>query len=174
MKANYINKLLEVLKIVFSDAEANAITDDYKELYEDYLANGFTDEEVIKKLGDPKDIVKSLLEDQNRIFPRVVKRSVTLPKSNQRKLIQAMPILSVMIFLILGYTLEAWHPGWLVFLSIPVSGILFAPYKKRKLAALSPFIAVTIFMLVGTYVENGFMYSWLAFLLIPLFGILSS
>ena len=172
MKERYLNELNEALMIVFSINDANTITNDYQELYEDYLSSGLTEEEVIKKLGEPKEIVKSLIEEQKRIFPLMCKRNVTLPKRRGRKIIAIMPFLSVIIFLILGYTFEVWHPGWLVFFLIPVSAILFKPYKKQKIVALSPFIAVTIFILVGTYVKQGYQYSWIAFFLIPLISIL--
>ncbi len=174
MKEKYLNELNEVLQIAFSTADANTITNDYNELFDDYLSSGLKEAEVIAKLGDPKDIVKSLVEEQKQTFPYIRKRNVTLPKKKRKKIIKAMPLLSVIIFLGLGYGLNAWHPGWLVFLLIPISGILFTPYKKRRISALSPFIAVIIFILVGTYIEGGFYYSWFVFLLIPLAGIIDS
>lgn len=71
-----------------------------------------------------------------------------------------------------------WHPGWLIFLLIPVIFILLSA-KKFPIVALSPFIATTLFVLVGEYVsipgqDTGYTLSWLFFLLIPITGILFS
>jgi uncharacterized membrane protein len=71
-----------------------------------------------------------------------------------------------------------WHPGWLLFLLIPVVFILLGN-KKFPLVPLSPFIAITLFILVGEYVsvpgqDTGYTLSWLFFLLIPITGILFS
>jgi hypothetical protein len=85
-----------------------------------------------------------------------------------------MPIIALIIYMILGLTLDLWHPGWLVFLLVPAANVIFMPYKKRKLSKIAPFLAITIFILVGVFVPNGFHYSWLAFLLIPLINILDS
>lgn len=174
MKEKYLNELNQALRVAYSIEEANTITNDYKELFEDYLSSGLSEEEVIKKLGEPNEIVKSLIEENKKIFPSISKRNVTLPKKHRRVLIKIMPFIAVIIFLGLGYGLEAWHPGWLVFFSIPISAILLTPYKKRRLTGLTPFIAVTIFILIGTYVDKGYNYSWMAFLLIPLVGAIES
>ncbi len=173
MKEKYLDQLNEALKYAFSNEEARTITNDYKELFEDYLASGLTEEEIIKKLGEPKEIVKSLIEEGKRVFPSFTKVTVTLPKRGSRKIINVMPFLSLLIYLVLGYVFKLWHPGWLVFLLIPISGVLFSPYRKKKLVGITPFLAVIVFTLVGMYVPNGFRYSWIAFIFIPLIGSLS-
>lgn len=174
MKEKYFIKLKETLKVAFDDDSVEAITNDYIELFEDYLADGMSEEEVIEKLGAPKDIVKSIIDENKSMFPILAKKRVVLPKRFGRKLIAAAPLLSLIIFLVLGFTLNAWHPGWLIFLMIPMSSIIFTPYKKGKIVALTPFICVVIFILIGTYVTDGYKYSWIVFLLIPLFGIFFS
>lgn len=174
MKEKYLKELNESLSVAFSYEEANAITKDYEELFDDFLSAGLTEQEVINKIGEPREIVQSLIEENKRMFPVIGKSNVVLPKKLGRKLIKIIPFISLIIFLILGYTLQAWHPGWLVFFLIPISAVLFAPYKKRKLIGVTPFLAVTIFILIGTYVKNGYQYSWIAFLFIPLIGILDS
>lgn len=174
MKEKYFIKLKESLKVAFDDDNVETITNDYIELFEDYLTTGMDEEEVIAKLGDPNDIVKSIIDENKSMFPSHSRKKVVLPKRFGRKLIAAMPFLSLIIFLVLGFTLNAWHPGWLVFLMIPMSSIIFTPYKKGKIIALSPFVAVIIFILIGTYVTNGYKYAWTLFLLIPLFGVFFS
>lgn len=174
MKEKYLDELNELLKIPFNNDEANSIRKDYEELFSDYLSSGLTEEEVISKLGSPKEIVRSLIEEEKKIFPRIRKTSVILPKRGFRKIVAVMPILSLLIFLVLGYTMQAWHPGWLIFLLVPLSSVIFAPYKRDKIVSVTPVLAVIIFILVGTFVDGGYRYSWIAFLLIPLVGALSA
>jgi len=41
------------------------------------------------------------------------------------------PVLCVIIYLILGFCFDAWHPAWLVFLTIPIFYWLFPHFKNR-------------------------------------------
>jgi hypothetical protein len=87
-------------------------------------------------------------------------------------------LLITIAYLILGFAWGLWHPGWLVFLLIPVYFILLGT-KRFPITALMPFIATTLFVLVGEYVvipgqESAYTLSWLFFLLIPISGILFS
>lgn len=82
------------------------------------------------------------------------------------------------LYLALGFQWGLWHPGWLVFLFIPVGYMVF--YSKRiRIGSLSPFIATALFVLVGEYVAlpnqtSSYALSWLFFLLIPILNILFS
>lgn len=44
-----------------------------------------------------------------------------------RKLYFTYPVLCVAIYLVLGLCFNLWHPGWIVFLTIPVYYILRSP-----------------------------------------------
>ena len=37
-----------------------------------------------------------------------------------RRVASAYPVIVVLIYLVLGLTFNLWHPGWLVFLTIPI------------------------------------------------------
>ena len=50
--------------------------------------------------------------------------------SLKRKIIAATPMISLIAFLLLGFCADAWLPGWIVFLTIPVVQI-FLPKKKK-------------------------------------------
>jgi len=107
--------------------------------------------------------------------------SFKLKISQQEKHLTLMRVgLTVFItinYVILGVIVPGfWHPGWLIFLLIPVVFMLMGS-KKFPLVAITPFIAVTLFILVGEYVnvpgqDTGYTLSWLFFLLIPITGIL--
>lgn len=44
------------------------------------------------------------------------------------KIIAATPLLATIVYLLLGFCADAWHPGWIIFLTIPVVEI-FLPNK---------------------------------------------
>ncbi len=171
MRETFFKKLQENLLVVFSDKDTAAIIKDYEELFADYVESGLSEVEVISKLGDPKDIVRALIEENKKVMPTLKKSNVTLPRRGGEKIIAASPLIAVLTFFLLGFVFDAWHPGWLVFFIIPVSAIIFTPYRKDKMTALSPFLAVTLFILIGTFIPNGFRYAWTIFFIIPLIAI---
>ena len=78
----------------------------------------------------------------------------------------------------LGIYFDVWHPAWVLFFMIPVYSIL-RHQSSFSLVPLMPFIATTLFVLVGEYIAlpNGgssYILSWLFFLLIPITSILES
>lgn len=83
-------------------------------------------------------------------------------------------LIIILIYLGLGFWYNLWHPGWLLFLLIPVAALLYEKFIEKKtipLVSFSPFIAVALFFLIGEYL-NGYAYSWLVFLIIPILGVL--
>jgi len=42
------------------------------------------------------------------------------------------PILATIIYFVLGFVWDAWHPGWLVFLTIPIWAFFVGKDKKEK------------------------------------------
>ncbi|MCK5732278.1 MAG: hypothetical protein KAH13_04610 [Tenericutes bacterium] len=86
-----------------------------------------------------------------------------------------MPFISVIIYFILGFGFSLWHPGWLIFLSIPIAAIIVNAFDRNRmngLVALSPFIAVITYLALGFYL-NAWHPGWLVFMIIPIMGILS-
>lgn len=84
-----------------------------------------------------------------------------------------MPFVSVLVYMALGFGLGMWHPGWLVFLSIPVVAILESRQRNilSLLTALSPFMAILAFFILGEF--GLWQPGWLVFLAIPMIGILN-
>ena len=52
--------------------------------------------------------------------------------SFKKRIIAATPMICLIIFLLLGFLKDAWHPGWIVFLTIPVVETLFGGLRKPK------------------------------------------
>ena len=85
--------------------------------------------------------------------------------SFRRRVVAVTPLVCVLVFLFLGFQFDLWHPGWLVFLLVPIMPILVG-IKKIKWSF--SFIISIIYLILGL----GFGYwhpGWLIFLLIPIY-----
>ena len=83
---------------------------------------------------------------------------------NRRKMDGAYPIFITILYLVLGFFFNLWHPGWLLFLTIPLY------YMKPKNTAerwLNPVMITLIYLVLGFFF--GLWHpGWLVFLAIPL------
>ncbi|MEG1834696.1 MAG: helix-turn-helix transcriptional regulator [Oscillospiraceae bacterium] len=83
------------------------------------------------------------------------------------------PIFIVIIYLIMGFFFDFWHPGWIVMLLIPIyyhfaGGICCYSDKATLLAMPVPEIIVAIYLMLGF--ATGFWHpAWIMFLIIPLY-----
>ncbi len=80
------------------------------------------------------------------------------------------PLFIVIIYLLLGFYMDLWHPGWLVFLTIPIyytMDVFFIP-GKAKSGFCFPILIVIIYLFFG-FVYNAWHPTWIIFLLIPVF-----
>jgi len=162
MKNKYLKGLKDQLvEFKASKTDIDEIIEDYSQLYDDALFSGKTDEEVWVQLGSPREQAFELLDTLK----------LRKEKSVKKKIVAITPFLSVMIFFILGMYFDLWHIAWLVFLAIPVTGILFNTRLKEGLVGLTPFLCVIIYLLLGFGFELWHP-GWLVFLLIPVMGIL--
>jgi len=79
------------------------------------------------------------------------------------------PIFITILYLILGFVFHLWHPGWLVFLTIPLY------YMKPKNAMerwFNPVMIVLIYLVLGFFF-NLWHPGWMIFLAIPVAAIMS-
>lgn len=169
---NYINKLKEYLydKDV-SKEQIKEIVSDYEEFYEEYLNNGFTDEEIVIKLGSARDIYRNLRSTLKMSEDYEIKKIKNKQKS---KIVSLTPFIATIIFILVGYFTGVWHPTWLIYLIVPLSSVLI--YSKNILDALlnsSPFISTALFLVIGFYTGHWHP-TWLVFLSIPLLGVIKS
>lgn len=81
------------------------------------------------------------------------------------------PILVVLVFLLVGLFWNAWNPGWVIFLTIPLYYTLGAAISKRRitplLLGLYPTVCVGWFLYMA-FILNQAHPAWLIFLTIPL------
>lgn len=162
MKDRYLYSLRKVLEENRAFArDIEDIISDYDQLYEDALASGKTDDEVWHILGDPKEVVQELIESMQ----------LKKEKNIKTKIVATMPFISLIIFFLLGFVEGLWHPGWLVFLLIPISAILFESKLKDGIVGVTPFVSVIIYLILGW--GYGLWHpGWLVFFSIPVVAII--
>ncbi len=165
VKKEYLAKLKQKLEEKdFDKSEINDIIDDYDRMYDDALLKGMEDADIMNFLGDPDRIAFDLCDGKIRKQNR----------KNNGKIVAIMPFVSLILFFIMGYAFHLWHPGWLVFLLIPVTAIIAGARKDKNgtLIALMPFIATAIYLGFG-FGMNLWHPTWLIFFLIPVTAICS-
>ncbi|MFA5692304.1 MAG: hypothetical protein WC907_01705 [Acholeplasmataceae bacterium] len=91
----------------------------------------------------------------------------------KNKKIIGMMIITVLIYLIASFSFGRWDITWLILLFIPMIGI-YHVYKFNYLVAYMPFVSLILYYIFGIIFQDGFMWSWLFFLSIPIFGIIGN
>lgn len=89
----------------------------------------------------------------------------------RKRLLQAMPLISLMLFLSAWLYFEKLELGLTFFLLIPLSWILLTGNFLKRLSEIVPFVSLLLFLWLGFglgYWHPG----WLVFFLIPLTNIL--
>jgi len=97
--------------------------------------------------------------------------------SNAKTLMKLpIPLFVVAAYLAMGFLLDWWHPGWLIFLGIPVYYELAAMAavtelrKKLNLFPIAP-LCVLGYLLLGFFLDVWHP-TWILFLIIPAYYIL--
>lgn len=79
------------------------------------------------------------------------------------KIISATPMITVIIYLLLGFCANAWHPGWIVFFAIPLVPMLLGRFT---LSGFYPLLVVIAYLVMGL-VWGLWHPGWIIFLTIP-------
>ncbi len=79
------------------------------------------------------------------------------------KIIAATPLITVIVYLLLGFCADAWHPGWIVFFAIPLVPMILG---IDSFMGLYPLIAVIVYLIMG-FVWDLWHPGWIIFLTIP-------
>lgn len=78
------------------------------------------------------------------------------------------PLVVTTIYLVLGVVFGLWHPGWLIFLTIPLR---YMHFNSRFEQFTNPIMVTLIYLALGCFF-NLWHPGWLIFLVIP-FGMAS-
>ena len=76
------------------------------------------------------------------------------------------PVLVAFLYLVLGFCFNLWHPGWIIFLTVP---LFYLPDSERGYLRLlsNPIMVTIIYLLLGCYC-NLWHPGWIIFLLVPI------
>ena len=87
-------------------------------------------------------------------------------EKRRRRSDASYPVLIAILYLVLGFCLNLWHPGWLVFLTIPLHYIHF----HSTLARLTHPVSITLaYMILGCFFDLWHP-GWMLYLIIPVAG----
>lgn len=91
------------------------------------------------------------------------------PNKAQLILLPIITCLITIVFLITGFSLDAWAYNWILFLFIPITGSIIACITKRKLSEFAyPILITAIYCFMGLKFEMWHPWWWL-FITIPLY-----
>ncbi len=82
-------------------------------------------------------------------------------------------VLAIIIYIVIGFCFDLWHPGWLLFILIPIISSLVDAVCKRDASLFQyPVFAFGIFLYAGI-VHTLWHPAWVVFLAIPIFYFLT-
>lgn len=84
-------------------------------------------------------------------------------EARRRKLDSAYPLLITILYLVLGFGFHLWHPGWLIFLTIPLHYVRFRSGWDRL---AHPMMITLVYLTIGC-IFGIWHPTWMLFLLIP-------
>ena len=81
-------------------------------------------------------------------------------------------LLCVAAFALMGFRYGLWHPGWMVFLLVPITAIIgdIIRGKSDSVIGLVAVLAAIVFLVLGFTLHVWYI-AWLVFLLIPIMAI---
>lgn len=91
-----------------------------------------------------------------------------------KKFSSVTPLLAIVSFLALGFCLNAWHPGWVVFLAIPLVELILGVFTKEgkaKYVTISIVISIIGYLILG-FCLDAWHPGWLIFFIVPIVGVL--
>ena len=80
-----------------------------------------------------------------------------------------MSLIAAGIFLWIGFEYSLWHPGWLIFLTVPVVSTFVHAIKGRSANIFAYPILILLGYLYFGFVEAIWHPTWLAFFTMPLY-----
>lgn len=100
-KKEFLKKMNEYLLAV-SDDERKRFVDYYEEMIEDYIENGLSEEDAVKKIGSSQQITKKILGENEEIYFTVFSNHSNYKSVFAVILIPAWGVLLLMFYIILA------------------------------------------------------------------------
>ena len=115
------------------------------------------------------------MDNENQATQQPVQQNVSSGMDPKRLLRLPIPLFVVAAYLTMGFLWNWWHPGWLIFLAIPVYyqlASMVAITSIRKKLNLFPIavLCVLAYLLLGFFL-GVWHPTWMLFLVIPLYHV---
>lgn len=108
--------------------------------------------------------------DKNKVH--VVENGKVIKNESTKKLVISklpIPLITVFIYLVLGLFFDLWHPGWIVFILIPVlMSFISAIQSKNALRFCYPVLVCAVYLALGC-IWGLWHPWWILFLTIPIY-----
>ncbi len=162
-------------------AESSPDTDNLIALSKLY---GLTLDELLDNNGKVKmreEIEEEFIDRQIKGIERKAKNAIEKAKARglypnlAKNLFKfPFPIIIAIVYIVLGFVWDLWHPGWVVFLTIPMfyqfAAACKAKTKKGFLMTLPvPELIVLIYLAIGFSPLNLWSYTAIMYLIIPIY-----
>lgn len=80
-----------------------------------------------------------------------------------------LPLIIVILYLIIGFFFSLWHPGWIIFLYIPIIPSLIDAIKNKNINLFNfPIFITSIYLMLGFCFHLWHPF-WFLFILIPIY-----
>ena len=151
-------------------AESSPDTDNLiclAKLYGISLDELLSTDETVEEIIENKDTS----EEETTLEVKIPKIEKELTKKEKIiELLEAINLFSIgIIYFVLGCCFNLWHPGWIIFLFIPInSSLIEAIVKKEPDEFAFPVFLGAIYLFIGT-VYNLWHPGWIIFISIPLY-----
>ena len=127
------------------------------------------------KLEAHPEKLKDVAEEVEDVIKKNYLRLVENHKREISSVIALAPFISFILYLILSFGFDLWHPGWLVFIAVPLVILVFDVFEDDIVLG---FLALIPFLIIGSYLFVGFYFglwhpTWLVFMLLPVIGVFS-
>lgn len=165
-------------------AEASPDTDNliclariYKVSLDDILKTEETVEEIAesaKKRSDAEEIQIKTKDNNTVIINSKGTFKMSAEESRKHDIKRwfqrfPFPVLVVCVYLLLGFLLDAWHPAWVIFFSIPLYYSLIESIYKGKVKDFAwPVLCAAAYLVMGFFF-NLWHPGWIIFITIPIF-----
>ena len=168
----------DTVTVTVTDAQGRSVTvteeGGKKSLHFDGLDPNDPDTEALLKkfrIGNTETPDGNGMEEPLESFDGVPEKKI----KNKRRigwLAGSYPVLCALIYLFLGFVWNLWHPGWIVFLTIPIyyafEGCRYTVGSmKTALKAAWPVCCLVIFLVLGS-IWGLWHPGWLIFLTVPI------
>ena len=129
------------------------------ETVEEIVENNETVEEI-----DINEVIKSVKVEIPKVKKKMSKKDKIV------ELLQAINLSLIgIVYFVLGFFFNLWHPAWIIFLFIPINSSLIEAIANKEADEFAfPVLLAAIYLFLGT-VYNLWHPMWIIFITIPLY-----